>query len=107
MSNSICSNGMALKAWIQAFLPIQIEAYHRKGGPWPSDWERTAAFADTLAAHADTLLFGSKQPGEAGKVAGQLIDALAVISFVGPENSEVEQCRARQIERWIKELGKP
>lgn len=103
----IFNNGVVLKAHIQAFLPIRIAEYRRKGGPYPEDWERSIDFADTIACQADTLLFGGK-PGEAGRLAGQLVDALAVLSFTSntsKQSTKTERYRAEQVERWVQELG--
>lgn len=100
----ICSNGIVLQAHIQAFLPIRIAEYRRQGGPYPDDWERAVSFAETLASKADTLLYGGK-PGEAGRLAGQLVDALAVLSFTSKQSTQTECYRAEQVERWVQALG--
>lgn len=99
-----CSNGVVLQAYIQAFLPIRVAEYRCKGGPYPDDWERAINFAETLASEADTLLYGGKT-GEAGRLAGRLIDALAVLSFTSENSTKTECYRAKQVERWVQELG--
>lgn len=98
------NNGIALKLYIQTFLPIRIAEYQRRGGITNTDIERTRNFAEDLAAHGDTLLFGGK-PGEAGAIAGRLIDALAVLSFCPGERADSGKIDA--IGRWLENWDDP
>lgn len=91
------NNGIALNGFIQALLPIQIAHYQRQGGVTEADIDRARSFADQLACHGDTLLYGGK-PGEAGNLAGQLVDVLAIVCVARDSNLEA-------IERWIAEFG--
>jgi len=79
------NNGLALKLYLETFLPLQIAKYRERGGITDTDIERTRDFAVELASHGDTLLFGGKS-GEAGAIAGRLLDALAVLSFCPGES---------------------
>lgn len=98
-------NAFSLSLFIDATLPMRIAELQRKGGVTQSDIDRAQAFADVLGAEADVLLFGGGVPGQAGRIAGQLVDAIAVMSFVAGENaSEVSPGRLDNIGRFIKEL---
>lgn len=87
--------------FVQTFLPIRIAEYQRRGGPTDADFERIATYADEFASRAD-IFMGQGKPGEAGALAGKILDAMAVLSFLPGESQNGNQLDS--IGRWIEEL---
>jgi 3-hydroxyisobutyrate dehydrogenase-like beta-hydroxyacid dehydrogenase len=87
-----------LTKFIDAILPVQIAKYRRQGGPTQADYDRLEQYIETIGSQADNLM-GGAEPGMPGKVAGQMVDALAIASFA--EGGVLHESKSAQIRRWL------
>jgi hypothetical protein len=73
--------------YLEAFLPIRIAEYQRRGGPTDADFDRIQTYADEIAGKTD-IFHGadSGKAGDVGRLAGKILDAVAVLSFLPGES---------------------